>query len=99
MNINTETKTLLDNVFGEELPIESVWAAKGLGFRPALSVVMADEGMVEFRREAVSVLIRTALCNGLGEMPFGWSLLPTDAAQHELSVWVLDTPKPAAEAA
>ena len=87
MNIDTETKALLDHVFGEQLRAD---LAKTLGLRSALSVVIADEGLPELHSAAVSVLIRTALCNGLGEIPFGWSLLPTTAAQHELAVWVLD---------
>jgi hypothetical protein len=87
MNIDTETKSLLDHVFGEQLRAD---LAKTLGLRSALSVVMADEGLPELHSAAVSVLIRMALCNGLGEIPFGWSLLPTEDGKHELAVWVLD---------
>lgn len=90
MNIDTETKALLDKVFGEQLPAELVAEAKTIGLRSALSVVMADEGLPGLHSAAVSVLIRMALCKGLGEIPHGWSLLPTTAAQHELAVWVLD---------
>ncbi len=87
MNIDTETKALLDKVFGERLRADM---AETLGLRSALGVVMSGEGFAGLHSAAVSVLIRTALCNGLGEIPFGWSLLPTTAAQHELAVWVLD---------
>jgi hypothetical protein len=51
---------------------------------------MPDEGLPGLRPEAVQILIRSALSKGLGEMPFGWSLLPAADAQHELTVWVLD---------
>jgi hypothetical protein len=99
MKIDAETKTLLDNVFGEQLPADLVAEAKKLGFRSAISLVMADEGLEALRREAVCALIRIALCKGLGEPPAGWSLLPTAAAQHELAVWVLEAPVRAREVA
>ncbi len=90
MNLSAETKTLLDNVFGGELSADMPSNLKKHGLRSAMSMVMADEGLPELRPEAVRLLIRTALCKGIGELPFGWSILPTDAAQHELTVWVLD---------
>ena len=90
MNIDTETRTVLDNVFGMEMSADFVAEAKTVGLRSAMSVVVADEALSGLRHGAVSLLIRTALRNGLGEMPFGWTFLRTDATHHELTVWVLD---------
>ena len=98
MNIDTETKALLDRVFGEQLSAEEVADGKTLGFRSALSVV-TSRGAVWLEAAAVSLLIRTAVCNGLRELPFGWSLLPTDDGRHELAVWVLEAPVRAREVA
>lgn len=89
MKMDAKTKTLLDNVFGEQLPTDLVAEAKKLGFRSAMSLLMADEGLKALRMEAVGALIRISLWKGLGEVPAGWSLLPADNAQHELTVWVL----------
>jgi len=55
-----------------------------------MSVVIPEQDSPGLRPEAVRLLIRTALCKGLGEMPFGWSVLPNEPARHELTVWVLD---------
>ena len=95
MNIDNETKALLDNVFGERLRADM---AEILGLRSALSVVMDLQGLTGLSA-AVSVLVRTALCNGLGEIPFGWSLFPSEDGKHKLAVWVIDAPKRAREAA
>jgi hypothetical protein len=95
MNIDTETKALLDGAFGERLRADT---AESLGLRSAMSVVIFREGSVGLPA-AVSLLIRTALRKGLGELPFGWSLFPTDNGRHELAVWVLEAPERAREMA
>ena len=99
MIIDNETRALLNGVFGEQLSAEEVADGKTLGFRSALGVVMAGQGFAGLHMAAVRVLIRTALCNGLGEVPFGWSLLPTDDDKHELAVWVFEAPVRAREVA
>jgi len=89
MNIDTETMALLDAVFGEQLPADLVADAQKLGFRSALCVVMKGREVPGLQSASVSALIRIALCKGLGEMPYGWSLLPKDDDEYELTFWVL----------
>jgi hypothetical protein len=93
MNINTETKTLLDNVFGKEMSAYVVEELKRFGLRAAkgVAIATADASKDDFDL-AVKLLINNALWDGLGGPTFGWTLFPNDDAQHELTVWVLDGP-------